>query len=580
MFPAITEAIEDANTSIRFMNLAFYIEELYSKLEFPTGKNHKNVLPSDQVIVSRVERILKRKVRDDGVAVHLLVWELENFKDLLIKLFDKADTADEVRDYFEGTGVHASSLETSQLLHIKLLVVDGETAFIIGSTMSPAYFSDHEHLIRDARHRGRSLMHDVSLRLKGPAVHDVDETFTTIWNVGPTVSPITPSPATTTTPGDMGVQVLRTLPGEMFVKDPPNVNDPAHIPYGETGILESYQRAIMLAEEYIYIEDQYFVSDEIAKAILLRMKERPNLEVILVLNVKPDIGGYERKQAALIKEMRASLGTQQNRLGVFTIWSTDSSSAPMQISHIYMHSKLAIIDDKWATVGTANVDGASLNQRQWGLILKGEARAKVEKILEQISGLSLKKKIAAALLGPLLTALVLMAFGPLLLLFTRVGLHFSLPSLIGFVFKSLIKEIARTTQHANPGRKRQPPRHPELNLTVYNDIAGQTPTDKVLELRLALWSEHLGKQAPADKPASGWLDSVWNPVAEIDLKQIKNAATPPIVPLNLPSRKLLKWVPEFKPKNYLKALGVQVSNIKIRSGGEELKFRNVEKDLN
>jgi phosphatidylserine/phosphatidylglycerophosphate/cardiolipin synthase-like enzyme len=584
MFPTLTDAIEGAGSFVRFMNLNFYIKGLISKFDFPDNQHPESVQPTDSVKVSRLERILRRKAAA-GVNAHVIVWELENIHDLLVKLLDKADTADEVRAFFENTGVIASSFESTQLLHIKLAVIDGTSAFVIGSTVNQTYFTDGRHLIRDPRHNDkRELIHDMSLRVKGPAVRDVDDTFTTIWNVGPTapvVQPI-PRPGAVTTGGS--VQMLRTLPGEVFAKDPPNPGDPTDIPFGETGVLEGYQRAIMKAEEYIYIEDQYLVSPDIADAIAIRMKEKPALEVILVLNVKPDIPGYHRKQAALLKQLRDALpATQQDRLGIFTIWSTDDRPpAKFEIAHIYVHAKVAIIDDKWATVGTANLDGASLNRRQWDLILKAELGERLDSLIADFKKLGLAKEIVVAILGPLYVALFLIAWMPIILVAGAVGLTFSLPTLVGFIIGAILKETARDSQHANPHRKRQPPRHPELNLVLYDGIAGQpatTTTPGMAEqLRRALWEEHLGHPPAQTKPATGWLGE-WRDAAAahkqrlIDVSRPQNPARP-----GAQTAKILEWVPDPKPADYLRTLGVQVANITVRDSGEPVPFVKDEVD--
>jgi phosphatidylserine/phosphatidylglycerophosphate/cardiolipin synthase-like enzyme len=33
--------------------------------------------------------------------------------------------------------------------------------------------------------------------------------------------------------------------------------------------------------------------------------------------------------------------------------------------NIYIHAKLGIVDDKWATIGTSNLDGTSMNRTDW-----------------------------------------------------------------------------------------------------------------------------------------------------------------------------------------------------------------------
>jgi phosphatidylserine/phosphatidylglycerophosphate/cardiolipin synthase-like enzyme len=52
------------------------------------------------------------------------------------------------------------------------------------------------------------------------------------------------------------------------------------------------------------------------------------------------------------------------RAGVFALWSADVSSARpgvMELNQIFVHSKVVLVDDQWATVGTANLDGVSLH---------------------------------------------------------------------------------------------------------------------------------------------------------------------------------------------------------------------------
>lgn len=555
MFPSVTDAIAAAGRSIKFMNMAFAVDELFSKFEFPFPKNHKTVEEADTVNVHRLERIMAHKADVENVPVHVFSWDMENTGSLLsVRVFDDVDLADEVREYFKDTNVVTDALETTQLLHIKMVVVDGQTAFIIGSTMKQGYFNDQEHAIRDVRHGGRQLMHDASVCVKGPAVRYVDQTFTTLWNAGSTGLPVDPDEQLPEANTEVSVQVLRTLPGELFTSTTPGP-DTEHLPHGETGILEAYQRAIMKAEEYIYIEDQYFTSDEIATAIKLRMAEKPDLEVILVLNVKPDIPGYHKKQTALINDLRKSRH-RRSRLRVFTMWSSDTDQDRYEIIPIYVHAKLAIIDDKWATVGTANIDGASLNQRQWGLILIG--------VLEQLSPV---KKVLVTLLLPIIAALSAVASVPMILLALAAR---GSPSLSAFILDSIRKEVAGTSQHANPHRERQPPRHPELNLVVYNDIADQKPTARIKELRESLWTEQLGEPPPPTRPEGGWVKH-WRVAARDHLEKVRAAGVG--IPRDGATQiKILRWVPRDDPERYLTSLKVETDFIDVRDSGEEMLF--------
>jgi phosphatidylserine/phosphatidylglycerophosphate/cardiolipin synthase-like enzyme len=563
LFPELTDHIVNASTSVKLMNMAFDAKDFISNFDFGP-KTHQTVEKDDVVIVRRLGETMVQRAAA-GVPVEVLLWELEDsIGGGIGGLFNKADGADEVRKFFQSSSVRFATLKTTQLLHVKLMVIDGKIGYITGSTMKQGYFCDQNHLLRDGRHgvvhpsskKGdRQLMHDVSLRVQGPSVRFIDETFSTIWDAANAPAP-SPAPEGDPIGGDeapVAVQVLRTLPGGMFTtQTDPNVEN---LPHGETGILESYQRAILKAEEYIYIEDQYFNSPEIANAIQQRMLEKPNLEVILVLNARPDIGGYHSHQTSLINELFANIGNQASRLGVFTMWSIDTNQPRLEVAHVYMHSKVAIIDDKWASVGTANVDGASLNQRQWRLILPG--------LLETISDMD-DLEIAMILLWFPIVLLVLLVTSPVLMLD---------PNLRFFLVDAIRREFARASQHANPNRAQQPLRHAEINLVVYNDIAGQPKTDKVKELRESLWTEMLGGPLPATKPLLGWV-SHWQMRANNLIATIRNAADEP--PTIVPSTsKVLEWVAERDYEAYLRSFGVKTKNIRLRDKGVTMPFEIV-----
>jgi phosphatidylserine/phosphatidylglycerophosphate/cardiolipin synthase-like enzyme len=51
-------------------------------------------------------------------------------------------------------------------------------------------------------------------------------------------------------------------------------------------------------------------------------------------------------------------------VGLFTLWSHDTVSDPQRIIRIYTHAKVGAVDDRWATIGSANLDGVSLSMSQ------------------------------------------------------------------------------------------------------------------------------------------------------------------------------------------------------------------------
>ena len=166
------------------------------------------------------------------------------------------------------------------------------------------------------------------------------------------------------------VQFVRTL-DRMFTADDA----------GEAGVLEAYLRAIHFAQRFIYVENQYFNNDLITQALIDALKNQPGLVAILVLNVAPDMPFYPAWQHQAVRKIAHSLGgpeAAQTRLGVFTVWShakSDATHGKPRLVDNYLHTKSALIDNRWATVGSANLDGASLNFVQYARpLLDGDVR--------------------------------------------------------------------------------------------------------------------------------------------------------------------------------------------------------------
>ena len=86
--------------------------------------------------------------------------------------------------------------------------------------------------------------------------------------------------------------------------------------------------------------------------------------------------GYPDEQIEIVSQLRVAANINGHQFAVYTMWSRSEivgagGQKRFEIMPIYLHSKIAIIDDKWATVGSANLDGTSLNYHQIGLIATG-----------------------------------------------------------------------------------------------------------------------------------------------------------------------------------------------------------------
>ena len=320
---------------------------------------------------------------------------------------DLTDT-DELQKYFEAAT--APNLEVvpfkqpalnAGVLHAKMMMMDRDRMLSIGSPFGQSYVDRQDHAI-DAWIRGGATgfpKHDAGFAMTGPAKADFLETMRLFWNdaadparqlpaqmkdPAPPVDPGAVPIALNQPPdGECAVQLVRTLSCDQF----------DGMPQGEKGILEAYLRGFASAKEFIYLETQYLTNDAIGDGLVNALLSEPNLKVIVLLNIEPDVPTYPFKQRRLITRIRRAIGqtpTGPQRFGVFTRWTHESVAerVPMKPSDstepdpqtkdprprllpVYIHAKAAIVDNTWATVGSANLDGLSLDSSLPSDILNG-----------------------------------------------------------------------------------------------------------------------------------------------------------------------------------------------------------------
>ena len=118
----------------------------------------------------------------------------------------------------------------------------------------------------------------------------------------------------------------------------------------------AYDKVIGRANSLIYLEDQYLWATDVVRCFADALRRNPRLHLIAVIPRYPDQDGrlalppnlIGRKQA--LDELRAAGGA---RVGVYGI--ENHAGTP-----IYVHAKVCVVDDVWATVGSDNI-----NLRSW-----------------------------------------------------------------------------------------------------------------------------------------------------------------------------------------------------------------------
>jgi phosphatidylserine/phosphatidylglycerophosphate/cardiolipin synthase-like enzyme len=245
--------------------------------------------------------------------------------------------------------------------HEKLVVVDDEAAFVGGidlTRLAGDRLDSNEHPRRDGLG-----WHDTAMRLEGPVVTDVARHFLMRWRAVGGDEPGEPAGALTS--GGLEAQLVRTLPARLY--------EPCRD--GEWSILESYLRALRAAERLVYIESQFLWSPEVTFALAAKLRHPPcdDFRVIALLPSHPNNGADDsRGQVGLLIAADKESGDDTTRFLACTLYQPGPGGHP-----VYVHSKAAVVDDAWLTVGSANLNEHSLfNDTEANVVVRDPALAR------------------------------------------------------------------------------------------------------------------------------------------------------------------------------------------------------------
>ncbi len=251
--------------------------------------------------------------------------------------------------------------------HQKTWLIDvneaAATTFVGGINLNP------HSLVTPGHNGGEGQNHDVYVELTGPAMADVQHNFVQRWNEasergredgrwGNEISDDLVFPSRT--PPERGatqVQIQRTTHrGRYHNGHPPPGGAAFAIASGERTNLDQYGAAIRSARRTIYMENQYVEVADIVAALSSALAR--GVEVVVLLPAEPDLPSQTAMSADRIAflDSRASLATYEN----FTLAGIAALGADGRRKPVYVHAKLMLIDDEWATVGSCNLHHYSL----------------------------------------------------------------------------------------------------------------------------------------------------------------------------------------------------------------------------
>ena len=150
--------------------------------------------------------------------------------------------------------------------------------------------------------------------------------------------------------GPHRVQLLRTYPNLRHGRDYPFARG------GERSVARGYTKAVRQARRLVYVEDQYFWGDDVAGTFLPALREHPGLRLVVVIPLFPDVEGRLSRPAELLGRTRALTALIEAAPGRVAAYGLENHAG----TPVYVHAKVCVIDDVWASVGSDN-----FNRRSW-----------------------------------------------------------------------------------------------------------------------------------------------------------------------------------------------------------------------
>lgn len=287
---------------------------------------------------NRIKRILKRKLAR-GVRVCFLYDDVGSAMLSRRYLRELARAGAEVSAFSDGD-VRRRRFQINFRNHRKLLICDGRVGFVGGINLTDAYLGTPE---------GEEPWRDTHCRITGPAVLGLQLAWLEDWSWATAHNPRlnwTPIPAPE---GDEPVLILPSGPADRH----------------ETCTLY-FLNCINNARERIWIASPYFVPDvQIINALQLATLRGVDVRVLIP----------EKSDHMLIRLAAYS----------YLVQASDAGIGIYQYQRSFMHQKVLLVDNRYAAVGTANLDNRSmrLNFEITALFTARAFVADVERMLEE-----------------------------------------------------------------------------------------------------------------------------------------------------------------------------------------------------
>jgi phospholipase D1/2 len=265
--------------------------------------------------------------------------------------------------------------------HQKIVAIDDRLAFVGGLDLASRRWDTSAHAPRDPRRlwlgEPYPPFHDVMAMLDGDAARELADVARRRWRraTGERLAPV----EARTDPWPPG-----TRPDLEHVRV--GIACTAPETEAETGAREVerlYVDMIERARQYVYMENQYFTSSRIGQALAGRLASAEGPEVVVVTRLLSH-GWLEEHtmhvlRARLVDELRAA-----DRHGRFHVLYPHVPGLA-EGTCVDLHSKVAIVDDEWLRIGSANLSNRSMGlDTECDVIVEAEGRAATRAVIRTV----------------------------------------------------------------------------------------------------------------------------------------------------------------------------------------------------
>lgn len=301
--------------------------------------------------------------RNPNLRIYILAWDFSLIflreREWMQEIVFNWSTSD--RLFFRFDNKHA--IGASQ--HQKFVIIDGAAAFLGGMDLCAGRWDDRCHRTVNPDRvnpdgSNYAPYHEVQAYFTGTLVDRLSRVFTERWKLCTGNELVLPParrgrylPLDIGTPVRANSAALSRTQGQTFAL----VREPVK------EIRSLFTDAVRSANNLVYIENQYFSSYAVYRALIERMEklDAPRLDIVLILPKKPNALVEELSvgllQARILSILRQTAQNRGHSFGVYYSASFDHNGEEVPV---YIHSKLMIVDDRFMTVGSANTTNRSM----------------------------------------------------------------------------------------------------------------------------------------------------------------------------------------------------------------------------